>query len=58
MEFVMVNLELTGGTSASQFSITVTPSEQTPVSAQGNTVYYYYYYYYVLTKEYLINRWC
>ena len=55
MGFVMINLELTGGTSANQFSITVTPSEQTPVSAQGNTVYYYYY---VLTKECLINRWC
>ena len=52
MGFVMVNLELTGGTSASPFSVTITPSEQTPVSAQGNTVYYYY----VLTKEYLTNR--
>ena len=53
MGFVMVNLELTRGTSASPFSVNITLSEQTPISAQGNTVYYY-----VLTKEYLTNRWC
>ena len=36
--FVMVNLELTRGTSASPFDVTVTPSEQSPVSAEGNNV--------------------
>ena len=36
--FVVVNLELVGGTSASSFNVTVTPSEQSPVSAQGNSV--------------------
>ena len=36
--FVLVILELTGGTSASPFNVTVTPSEQSPVSAQGNSV--------------------
>ena len=34
----MVNLELTRGTSASPFDVTVTPSEQSPVSAEGNNV--------------------
>ena len=38
MGFVEVSLELTGGTSASPFSVTVTPSEQSPVSAEGNIV--------------------
>ena len=38
MGFVTVNLELTGGTSASPFDVTVTPSEQSPVSAEGNNV--------------------
>ena len=38
MGFVQVNLELTGGSSASPFSVTVTPSEQSPVSAEGNIV--------------------
>ena len=36
--FVQVNLELDGGSSASPFSVTVTPSEQSPVSAEGNIV--------------------
>ena len=36
--FVTVNLELIGGTSAGPFSVTVTPSEQSPVSAEGNSV--------------------
>ena len=35
---VNVVLQLVGGTSASPFSVTVTPSEQSPVSAQGNSV--------------------
>ena len=29
-------LQLIGGTFSTQFSIAVTPSEQTPVSAEGN----------------------
>jgi len=36
--FVQVTLELIRGTSANPFSVTVTPSEQSPVSAQGNSV--------------------
>ena len=36
--FVMVTLELIGGTSSNPFSVTVTPSEQSPVSAKGNSV--------------------
>ena len=36
--FVEVNVELNGGTSASEFDVTVTPSEQSPVSAEGNNV--------------------
>ena len=36
--FVPVDLELKGGTSANPFNITVIPSEQSPVSAQGNSV--------------------
>ena len=36
--FAMVALELIGGTSADTFSVTVTPSEQSPVSAEGNSV--------------------
>ena len=36
--FVMVTLELVGGTSSNPFSVTVTPSEQSPVSAEGNSV--------------------
>ena len=38
MGFVLVILDLTGGTSARPFSVTVTPSEQSPVSAEGNSV--------------------
>ena len=53
--FVGVELRLVGGTSASSFSVTVTPSEQSPVSAEGNSVMYYHY---VLTEECLTNRWC
>ena len=37
-EFVRVDLELTGGTSANPLNVIVTPSEQSPVSAQGNSV--------------------
>ena len=36
--FVTVNVELTGGSSAIPFNVTVTPSEQSPVSAEGNIV--------------------
>ena len=49
--FIPVNLEL-NGTSTSPFTVMVTPSEQSPVSAEGNSVYYY-----VLTEECLTNRW-
>ena len=51
--FVLVFLELNGGSSARPFSVLVTPSEQSPVSAEGNSVYYY-----VSTKEFLTYRWC
>ena len=37
-EFVMVTLKLVGGVSAYPFNVTVTPSEQSPVSAEGNSV--------------------
>jgi len=37
-EFVRVDIELTGGTFANPFNVTVIPSEQSPVSAQGNSV--------------------
>ena len=36
--FVDVELELVGGSSANRFDVTVTPSEQSPVSAKGNNV--------------------
>ena len=36
--FILVILELRGGTSASTLNVTVTPSEQSPVSAEGNSV--------------------
>ena len=51
--FVLVNLELNEGSSVNPFSVTVAPSEQSPVSAEGNSVYYN-----VLTEECLTNRWC
>ena len=40
MGFVMVDLELTRGTSANPFNVIVIPSEQSPVSAEGNNVMY------------------
>ena len=36
--FVIVLVELHGGTSAYPFNVTVTPSEQSPVSAEGNSI--------------------
>ena len=36
--FVLVILQLTRGTSDGPFSVTVTPSEQSPASAEGNNV--------------------
>ena len=36
--FVMITLEVVRGVSSSPFSVTVTPSEQSPVSAKGNSV--------------------
>ena len=51
--FVQVFLELIRGLSANPFNVLVTPSERSPVSAEGNSVYYC-----VLTKKCLTNRWC
>ena len=51
--FVQVLVELNQGSSTSRFTVMVTPSEQSPVSAEGNSVYYC-----VLTEECLTNRWC
>ena len=36
--FVLVTVELARGTSAYPFNVTVTPSEQSPVSAEGNSI--------------------
>ena len=36
--FVLVAVELVRGTSAYPFNVTVTPSEQSPVSAEGNSI--------------------
>ena len=36
--FAMVHLELDGGISAYPFNVTVTPSEQSPVSAEGISI--------------------
>ena len=36
--FVIITLELVGGTSSNPFNVTVTPSEQSSVSAKGNSV--------------------
>ena len=36
--FLDVELQLTGGTSSTPFDVTVTPSEQSPISAEGNIV--------------------
>ena len=36
--FIKVTLRLNGGTSSNQFNVIVTPSEQSPVSAEGNSV--------------------
>ena len=36
--FVRVHVELHGGTSAYPFDVTVTSSEQSPVSAEGNSI--------------------
>ena len=37
-EFIMITLELVGGTSINAFNVTVTPSEQSSVSAKGNSI--------------------
>ena len=50
--FVLVIVKLRNGTSAFPFNVTVTASEQSPVSAEGNSVRNIYY----LTKECLTNR--
>ena len=49
---VLVILELVGGTSSRLFNVTVTPLEQSSVSAEGNRVYDN-----VLVAECLTNRW-
>ena len=36
--FAIITLELVGGISNNPFNVTVTPSEQSPVSAEGNSV--------------------
>ena len=36
--FVMITLEVVGGVSSNPFNVTITPSEQSPVSAEGNSV--------------------
>ena len=36
--FIIVTLEIAGGISSNPFSVTVTPSEQSPVSAEGSIV--------------------
>ena len=36
--FVVVSLQLIGGSSASPFNVTITPIEQPSVSAEGNIV--------------------
>ena len=51
--FVLITLELNGGTSRRPFDVTVTPLQQSPVSAEGNSVYDN-----VLIEECLTNRWC
>ena len=50
---ILITLELVGGTSSRPFDVTVTPLEQSPVSAEGNSVYDN-----VLIEECLTNRWC
>ena len=37
--FVLVTLELVGGTSSRPFDVTVTPLKQSQVSAEGNSVH-------------------
>jgi len=51
--FLEITLKLVGGTSSRPFDVTVTPLEQSPVSAEGNSVYDN-----VLIEECLTNRWC
>ena len=58
LEFVLVTLELVGGKSAFLFNITVTPSQQSPMSAEGNSIMCIIMYVYVWIEEYLTNRWC
>ena len=36
--YVLITLELVGGTSSTHFHVTVTPLEQSSVSAEGNNV--------------------
>ena len=50
---MIVSLELVGGIFPGSFSVTVTPSEKSLVSAQGNNNLNVHHY--VLTEEYLTN---
>ena len=53
--FVLVTVELFRGTSVYPFNVTVTPSEQSPVSAEGNSIMC------IIVcelKNVLTNRWC
>ena len=50
---VLITLELVEGISSRPFNVTVTPLEQSPVSAEGNSVHNN-----VLIEECLTNRWC
>ena len=52
--FVIVYLELHGGTSAYPFNVTVTPLEQSPVSAEGNSIMCII----MCGLKCLTNRWC
>ena len=36
--YLLVSVELVGGTVSIPFGVTITPSEQSPVSAEGNSV--------------------
>jgi len=53
MGYVIVTLELLAGISSRPFNVNVTPLEQSPVSAEGNSLDNK-----ILIAEYLINRWC
>ena len=51
--FVVVTLELNRGISAYPFNVTITPSERSPVSAEGKCFFFIW-----IESTYLTNRWC